>query len=89
MSSQVTLNVSDVPHFYYKDVNTKVGLTVDLSSDESGEFYLTADEISNLVLVLQALEIDNEVIFSSTSYDIFEQLNSLEKNSEDYNKLYS
>ena len=66
MSSQVTLNVSDVPHFYYKDVNTKVGLTVDLSSDESGEFYLTADEISNLVLVLQALEIDNADAASDT-----------------------
>lgn len=35
------------------------------------------------------IEIDNEVIFSSTSYDIKEQLNSLEKNSEDYKKLYS
>lgn len=33
------------------------------------------------------IKIDNEVIFSSTSYDIKEQLNSLEKNSEDYKKL--
>ena len=33
------------------------------------------------------IEIDNEVIFSSTSYDIKEQLNTLEKDSEEYKKL--
>lgn len=59
MSSQVTLNVSDVPHFYYKDLETRVDLTVDFISGDGEEFYLTADEISNLVLVLQALGIDN------------------------------
>lgn len=33
------------------------------------------------------IEFDNEVIFSSTSYDIKEQLNTFEKDSEEYKKL--